>query len=298
MHCTTRFSPENIRKGIQTDRSAGMTLSAIAVKYAVARTTVHRWLHRPDTASVSSRPHHQPRRLERSVEERILTARAQRRVGPDTLAHELGIPASTIYKVLRRYGVNRLVPKSSLPAVRYEAPHPGALLHIDVKKLTSLGLSADPSIRRRWHGTECLHVAIDDHTRVAFCAVLPDERCDTAAAFLERATCWYRSVGVSIERVMTDRHPTYRSERFRLTTQLLGICQVFTRPRRPQTNGKCERLIRTISERVLRDQLYPSKEARAAALINFVPEYNVRRPHQGIYGCTPFQRLVECSSGL
>lgn len=298
MHYSTRFSAEETRSALQSEYALGISVSDLGRKYQVSRTTVYRWLDRPDNKSRSSRPLRQPRRLALNVEQRILAARAQRKVGPDTLSHELRLPASTIYKVLRRYGVNRLVPQSKVPAVRYEAPHPGALLHIDVKKLASHGLSPDPSQRRRWHGADCLHVAIDDHPRVGYWEVLPNELAETCAAFLERAVRWYASLGVTTERVLTDRHPSYRSERWELTCRLLVIRPLRTRPRRPQTNGKCERLIRTIADAVLRDRIYDSREARTAALANFQIEYNTRRRHLGIDGRTPFQRLVECTPCL
>ena len=298
MHYNIRFSPEATRTALKAGQAAGMTVTKLHREYHVSRSTVYRWLGRNQVSSRSSRPYHQPRRLPLSVEERILAARADRKVGPDTLSLELRIPASTIYKVLRRHGVNRLVPKENLAPIRYEAPHPGALLHLDVKKLASHGLSADPRQRLRWHGKDCLHVAIDDHPRVAYWEVLPDEQAETCAGFLERASAWYASIGVTIERVLTDRHPTYNADRWQLTCRLLAIRHLRTRPRRPQTNGKCERLIRTIADSVLRHRIYTSREARTAALANFLPEYNVRRPHLGIGGRSPFQRLVECTSCL
>lgn len=298
MHYTTRFAAEQIRSALQAEYAAGASPTELAKKYNVSRTTVYRWIDREDNASRSSRPLRQPRRLPLTVEQRILAARAERKVGPDLLSFELGIPSSTIYKVLRRNKVNRLVPESKLPPVRYEAPHPGALLHIDVKKLASLGLTANLRQRRRWHGKDCLHVAIDDQPRVGYWEVLPDELAETCAGFLERATRWYATIGVTIERVITDCHATYRSQRWEDTCRLLEIRKLRTRPHRPQTNGKCERLIRTISDAVLRDRVYDCREARTAALANFQPHYNARRRHMALGGLTPFQRLVECTPGL
>jgi transposase InsO family protein len=298
MHYSTRFCAEHIRTAIQNDHLDGVPVAELHRKYGVARSTVYRWLRRASPCSRSSRPHRQPRRLSASIEERIVAERKARLVGPNTLAFELGIPASTVYKVLRRYGVNRLVPRETLPALRYEAPHPGALVHMDVKKLASLGLCADPRQRLRWHAKDCLHVAEDDYTRVGFWQVLPDETAPTSAAFLERATRWFASIGIRTERLLTDRHPVNRSERMQTTCQMLGIRHVFTRPRRPQTNGKCERLIRTIADATLRHRVYDSRQARTNALDNYLPYYNVRRRHLGIAGSTPFQRLLQCSAGV
>lgn len=293
MHYTTRWDVSAVRAGIVADRHAGMLVRQIQAKYQVSKHTVYRWLRRERFESRSSRPHRQPRRLAPEVEQRIIEARRAQRLGPNMLAFQLHLPASTVYKVLKRHGINRLAPTTRLPSVRYELPTPGALVHIDVKKLGRLGLHADPRQRRRFPGHECLHVAIDDCTRIGYAEIHPNELATTAAAFLERLVLWYASIGIRIERVMTDRGAAYTSRLFRDTCQLLGIRHVLIRPRHPQTNGKCERWIRTISDEVLKGRAYGMLEARAEAIKNYVNYYNTQRPHTALGGRTPFLRLAE-----
>ena len=296
MHYTTRWDVETLRAGIVADRKAGMLIREIRAKYQISRHTVYRWLRRDSFASRSSRPHRQPRRLTQEIEQRIIAARQTLKQGPDMLAFELHLPASTIYKVLKRYGINRLAPKEQLPTVRYEHATPGALIHIDVKKLGTFGLNDDLNRRRKGLGFECLHVAIDDCTRTGYPEVHPNETAATASAYLERMIRWYASIGVRIERVMTDRGAAYTSHLWRDTCQLLGVRHILIRPRRPQTNGKVERWIRTISDEALRGRHFGTLEARANALANYVNRYNTRRPHTALGGRTPLQMLVEKST--
>jgi len=296
MHYTTRWDAEAIRSSIVADRKTGMIVREIQRKYNVSKHTVYRWLKRPDCKSRPSTPHHQPKRLTAEVEQRVIAARQQRKVGPNVLGFELAMPASTVYKVLRRHGINKLFPKSHLPSVRYELPTPGAMLHIDVKKLGTLGLFDAPHKRRHGPGYECMHVAIDDCTRVGRAEIHPNETANTATACLERMVRWYASIGVPVQRVMTDHGPTYTSSYWRDTCQLLGIRHVLIRPRRPQTNGKCERWIRTISDEALKGRAYGSLQARADAIDKYVNHYNTGRLHTAIGGKTPFQRLAEKST--
>jgi len=296
MHYTTRWNAEAIRAGIVADRQAGMLIREIQAKYNVSKHTVYRWLKRPDCKSRPSTPHRQPRRLREETEQMVIMARQQQRLGPNMLAYQLHMPASTIYKILKRFGINRLVPKSTLPSVRYEMETPGAMVHIDVKKLGTLGLFTDPHKRRHAPGYECMHVGIDDCTRIGYDEVHPNETAGTATAYLERLVQWYASIGVRVDRVMTDRGPTYTSRYWRDTCQLLGLRHVLIRPRRPQTNGKCERWIRTISDEALKGRAYGTIEARAEAIKNYVNAYNTRRQHTAIDGLTPFQRLAQKST--
>lgn len=299
MHYTTRWDIEALRADIVADRKAGLLIREIRAKYRISKHTVYRWLHRATFESRSSRPHRQPRRLRPEIEQRIIDARQSLKLGPDMLGFELHVPASTVYKVLKRHGINRLAPKNQLPAVRYEHATPGALVHVDVKKLGTFGLFDDPKPRRKAPGYECLHVAIDDCTRIGYPEIHPNEMAMTASASLERMVRWYASIGIRVERVMTDRGAAYTSQLWRDTCQLLGIRHVLIRPRRPQTNGKCERWIRTIADEALRGRAYGTLEARANALANYVNRYNTRRPHTALGGRTPFQMLAEQgTSGL
>ncbi|HET9341949.1 MAG TPA: IS481 family transposase [Candidatus Eremiobacteraceae bacterium] len=296
MHYTTRWDAAAIRADIVADRRAGMLVRAIQAKYQVSKHTVYRWLRRDSVQSRSSRPRRQPRRLTPEIEQRIIAARQARRIGPNRLAFELHMAPSTVYKVLKRYGINRLASKDRLPVVRYEHTTPGALIHVDVKKLGTLGLYDDPHRRRRGPGYECLHVAIDDCTRIGYAEIHPNELAGTSTGFLERAQQWFASIGIGAQRIMTDRGPCYTSAYWRDTCQLLGMRHILIRPRRPQTNGKVERWIRTITDEALKGRAYGTLEARADALTNYVNYYNTERPHTAIGGRTPFQRLAEKST--
>jgi transposase InsO family protein len=295
MHYSTRFDPKSFRASFVADRKAGLKQCEILRKYRIAKSTLQRWLKRDSMESRRSTPHRQPRRLSAEVEQRIIEARLRLHWGPNRLSYLLGIPASTIYKVLKRYGINRLFPKNKLPVVRYEMSEPGALVHVDVKKLGTLGLYDDPRKRRRGPGHECMHVAKDDCTRTGYAEIHPNETAAAATAFLERMVAWFASIGVKVERVMTDHGVAYTSSYWRDDCQLLGIRHVLIPVRHPQTNGKVERLIRTISDEVLKGRAYGTTEARARALENYLAFYNTKRQHTALGGLTPFQKLVQKS---
>jgi transposase InsO family protein len=290
MHYTTRFSPKTTRAAIVAEFRNGRSVLEISRKYCVSRRTVYRWLDRQGAEARSSRPKRQPRKSLPSLEERVRTLRIETRKGPLRLALQLGIPRSTVYKILVRLGINKLAPAAEIAPAgrRYEYAEPGDLLHVDVKKLQRHGLR-----KRKTGRGECLHVMLDDHSRVTYTEVHPDETSATASEFLERGVTWFASLGVISKRVLTDNHPTYRSGLWRHTCQLLGMRAMRTRPRRPQTNGKCERWNRTLMEEELRAGSYPSPQARAIAIENYVRHYNSRRPHTALAGKTPFERLLK-----
>jgi transposase InsO family protein len=299
MHCTTRFSPEEVRSQIVAAVRSGRSQASVARSFGVSRKMVGRWYHSPTVETASSRPKHQPRTSSPEVEERVRELREISRMGPWQIGHRLGMPASTVYKILVRLGINKLAPVEQLPPVgrRYEYEKPGAMFHMDVKKLHGLGL------RRPSRGPgECEHVLLDDCSRWVYSERHPDETATTIAGFLERGALRLASLGVTIERLLTDNHPSNRSVLLRHTCQLMGIRHVFTRPRRPQTNGKCERWNRTLMEALFRGQVYGSREARGAAIDNWVNFYNAHRPHTALGGKTPLQRLVEaqqnCNPGV
>ena len=296
MHYSTRFAPESFRASFVADRKAGLKLREIQQKYRISKNTIYRWLKRDSVASRRSTPLQQPRRLSAEVEQRIIEARRETHWGPNRLGFQLGMPASTIYKVLKRYGINRLFPKSRLPVVRYEKSTPGALVHVDVKKLGTLGLYDDPRKRRHGPGHECLHVAIDDCSRTGYGEIHANETAAAATAFLERMIAWYASIGVKVERVMTDHGAAYTSTYWRDDCQLLGIRHVLIPVRHPQTNGKVERFIRTISDEALKGRVYGTTQARALALGNYLGHYNAKRQHTAIEGLTPFQKLIQKST--
>jgi len=223
MHHTTYFAPETIRTHLVEGYHQGQTISGLSREHRVSRNTVYRWLKRTGVQARSSRPHRQPRLSSREIHERVRQAREATGKGPNYLAAQLGMPASTVYKILKRLGINRLAPREALPPVqRYEWPQPGDLVHIDVKKLGSKGLQHMPRSRRRRLSHECLHVMLDDYTRIVFAEIYADETAATATLFLERGLAWFGSIGVRVQRVLTDNAASYTSALWRDTCQLVG----------------------------------------------------------------------------
>lgn len=215
------------------------------------------------------------------------------------IAEELELAVSTVGLWLRRLGLGRLRKLEPKPVVvRYEKKRPGELLHLDTKKLGRIQgighrIHGDRRTRKRGIGWEFLHVCVDDATRVAYAEVLPDEREDTATGFLERAIAWFRGQDVVVERVMTDNGGCYRSHRFRRSLEAAGARHIFTRPYRPQTNGKAERFIQTAQREWAYARAYRTSAWRTLALPGFLARYNRRRPHRGIGNRTPLSRLEE-----
>jgi transposase InsO family protein len=222
-------------------------------------------------------------------------------LGPHRLAAVLRCPRSTVYAVLRRHGCSRLSDQDrpTRTPIRYVRDRPGELLHLDVKKLGRIPdgggwrmhgrASGD---RGRGQGYDYLHVAVDDCSRFAIVGVYPDERGESAAAFLRRAAAQLAARGVQVERVMTDRALAYvRSHGFQAALTELGAVHLVTQPYRPQTNGKVERFHRTMVEEWAYVRPYTSNAQRLAALPRWVDAYNRRRPHTALGGRTPASRL-------
>ena len=206
------------------------------------------WAALADRPSV---PKRQPRRLSRELEQRILAAREYAKAGPLIVAGQLGLPASTVWKVLRRYGVSRLPRPVRGSVARYERERPGELLHVDIKKLgrfwtVGKRIHGDRLTRSRHAGWQYLHLAIDDHSRLAYAELLPSESPADCVAFLRRAVGWYRERGIAVERVLRDNGNGYRSRAWAATCANLDVARRHTRPRRPQTNGKAEALVKTL----------------------------------------------------
>jgi transposase InsO family protein len=248
-------------------------------------------------------PKHQPRRLSRELEQRILAAREYAKAGPLIVAGQLGLPASTVWKVLRRYGVSRLRLPAREPVRRYERSRPGELLHVDIKKLGrfwTLGkrvLGQEVGTRSRHAGWQYLHLAIDDHSRLAYAELLPSESPADCVAFLRRAVSWYTDRGITVERVLSDNGNGYRSFAWRDACAELQIGRRYTRPRRPQTNGKAEALVKTLLREWAYRFAYPTSAHRARALPGYLRWYNQHRPHSSIGGRPPISRVSQvCGS--
>jgi transposase InsO family protein len=245
----------------------------------------------------------------RTCERRIEAIAALRRLrftGPE-IAELLGMPLSTVSGILTRIGMGRLGRLGLEPAERYERERPGELIHIDVKKLGRIQGGAGHRMTGRRHSTprlmdragrrrgtagwDCVHVAVDDCTRLAYAEVLPDEQASTAIAFLHRAIAFYRRHGITVERVLTDNGSPYRSTVHAIACRALGVRHLRTRPRRPQTNGKAERFIRTMLAGWAYGALYGTNRERTAALDGWLYRYNHHRRHSAIGRQPPISRL-------
>jgi transposase InsO family protein len=308
------------RRLIVERRLAGWPPAQIAEQLGISRATVHKWLRRHEQegwaglADRSSRPHTTPTRTLPQVEAQILELRRDTRRGPVFLAGQLGLVASTVGRVLRRHQVPALAAIDPITGallrrrhsgVRYERARPGELLHVDVKKLGRVpdgggwrlhGREDNPDRevhRGRGIGYDYLHVAVDDHTRLAYVEAHPDERDPTAAGFLRRATAWFTDHGVTVERVLTDNAKVYRiGHHWRTACTDLDIGRRFTRPGCPWTNGKAERFNRTLLTEYAYAQPWLSNTDRLAALDSWVTDYNTRRAHSALGGHPPISRLT------
>jgi len=226
--------------------------------------------------------------------------RREQRVGPHRLGWQTGLPRSTVYALLRRHGLgrlDRLEPRP--PVVRYERAAPGELVHLDTKSLGRVGAGGGHRIhgrgdgvkhRHRGIGWNRVHVAVDDHSRLAYVEELADESPATTAGFLERAVAFYAGHGIRVERVLSDNGGCYRSRLFAAAAERLGIGLRKTRPYRPQTNGKAERFIRTLLSEWAYVTPYHDTAARIASLPAFVDHYNRFRPHWSLAGQPPMSR--------
>jgi len=300
-----RLSWESRCEVVAKVRVQGMSVAEAAASSGVHRATVYRLVARYDAdgwAGLIDRrpvPVRQPRRLPDDVEARILNARAASHYGPARLGAILGIPASTVGKVLARAGASRR-PRAPRPEpVRYERQQPGELLHIDTKRLGRFhqvgkrvlrdGIKRSPNAG--WHH---LHVAVDDHTRIAYCEVLDGQGANASCAFLTRAVAWFASEHrIRIERVLTDNGHAYRSHAWRETCRQLGIEHRRTRPYTPRTNGKAEAFIGTALREWAYRYAYPTSTHRTRALPGWVRWYNRRRPHSSLGNRPPISRVAQ-----
>ncbi|MFH8596455.1 IS481 family transposase [Streptomyces rimosus] len=287
----------------------GWPLRRAAERFQVSHITAARWAGRYRRHGLAgmtdrpSRPHHQPHRTPAAVEDQVIQMRSEHRIGPLRLAARTGLAPSTAHRVLKRHGLPPLAATDRAtgePVRRYERERPGELLHVDVKKLgripdggghKALGRAAGRK-NRAGAGLAYLHTALDDHTRLAYTEDLPDEKADTCAGFLTRASAWFASRGITVERVLTDNAWAYTKNTWRRTCRELEIQPRWTRPWRPQTNGKVERFHRTLLDEWAYHQPYTSDTERQAAFADWQDWYNYHRPHTGIGGHTPASRVT------
>lgn len=287
----------------------GFSASQAAGAHGVTAPTARKWLGRYLTggesalADASSRPAYSPRTIEPAKALLIVELR-RRRMLQARIAQSVGVSASTVSRVLARAGLSKLSDMEPAdPVVRYEHEAPGELLHIDTKKL---GRIVRPSHRVTGNrrdsvngaGWETLFVAIDDHARLAFTAMHPDEKTEQAVRFLRNAVAYYARLGVSVKRLLSDNGAAFRSREFRRTCQELGIKHTFTRPYRPQTNGKAERFIQSALREWAYGWTYQNSEHRTQALASWQHHYNCHRPHSAIGGLPPISRLTPPRNNL
>ena len=290
----------------------GWTAAAAAEAAGVSRATVYKWLARYRSEGLaglrdrSSCPLISPRRLSTLAEQRILSLRKGRKLGPHRLAAMLGVPRSTCYAVLRRHGLQRLdwMDRPTGEVIRrYERARPGELIHVDVKKLGRIppgggwrALGRQPGLHHVGAGYDYVHSAVDDYSRLAYSEIHANERADTCAAFLVRSNQFFAAHGAVVERVMTDNAMAYRRARaFREAATALGIRQVFTRSHRPQTNGKVERFNRTLLEEWAYVRTYLSNDERSHLLESWLHLYNHHRSHTALGGLSPVAQLNNLS---
>jgi transposase InsO family protein len=296
-----RFSFES-RCRIVVLIAQGESPQEAAAACGASRATGYRlwWRYREGGwASLADRPStpwRQPRRLAPEAEREILHWRTELGAGPAVIATIVERPISTVGKVLRRAGCSRLPRARRDPRVRYERERPGELMHVDTKKLGRFWvigkrIREDGINRSRRAGWQYLHVAIDDHSRLAYCEVLGSERRHECAAFLRRAVSWYGEHGIAVERVLTDNAKPYHSHLWRDTCAELGIGRRYTRPYSPWTNGKAEALIKTLLREWAYRYAYPTSAHRARALSGYLRWYNRRRPHGSLGARPPISRV-------
>jgi len=282
----------------------GQTPQAVSEAVGVCPRTVRKWVARyreegpPGLQDRSSRPKrlHQP--TPQAVVEQIEALRRQRLTGK-AIAAATGVSSATVSRVLRRLGLNRLSAlEPAQPVRRYEREHPGELIHIDIKKLGKFNrighrITGDRTGRSnsRGVGWEFVHVCIDDASRIAFSRVMKTERKGCAITFLKAAIAYYKSLGITVERVMTDNGSCYKAFAFRRACKRLGLRHIRTRPYTPRTNGKAERFIQTALREWAYARAYDTSCQRAAELPYWIHRYNWHRPHGSIGAVPPIAKL-------
>lgn len=288
--------------------SGRLSLAQATRHFGVCAHTVAKWTARykakgcAGTADRSSRPHRLYRPISNTLVQRIIALRRRRWTGRH-IALETGISPATVSRVLKRTGLSRLKDLAPAePVRRYERKRPGELIHLDIKKLGRFNKighritgNRKGQSNQRNNGTapgwEYVHVCIDDHSRIAFTDIFPNEKAVSAVAHLKAAIACYQRLGIAVARVMTDNGACYKSKAFARTCRKLGIRHIRTRPYTPKTNGKAERFIQTALREWAYARAYQTSDQRAAHLPAWMHMYNWHRPHGGIKDQTPISRL-------
>ncbi len=292
---------------------AGKRIAHVADEMGISRQTAHKWWRRYLTEGEAglhdrpSTPRRVPHRTDPRVERQVLKLRRRHKWGPATISAWTEIPASTVHRILVRHRMNRLAwmdRPTGRVIRRYERERPGELVHLDTKKLARIprgggwrGLGdeigrANSRRDRRAGGYDYIHSVVDDHSRLAYSEILPDETGETCAAFFARAIAWFAHHGITIQTVMTDNAFAYTNAvAFRRVLDQAGIRHLRIRPRRPQANGKVERFNRTLLDEWAYVRVYRSNHARSKALTKWLHRYNHHRPHTSLRGSPPMTRV-------
>jgi len=302
MHKGARLTPYS--RALLVERMlGGLRAEEAAQAVGVSVRTAYKWLRRfreegpAGLQDRSSRPRHSPHATPEPVISRVIKRRQTRHTYRE-IAEQLDLAVSTVARLLKQRGLNRLAAlEPAPPVVRYEAERPGDLLHLDIKKL---GRFKRPGHRvkgpghgkSRGAGWEYVHVAIDDHSRVAFTCIKPNEQGISACQALLQALRYYRSLGIRVTRLMTDNGACYRSRRFRRLLRRLGLRHVRTRPYTPRTNGKAERFIQTALREWAYARSYTSSDQRADHMLPWLHRYNWHRCHASLGYRPPISRIA------
>jgi transposase InsO family protein len=305
---------------VQRVREQQMPIAHAAKAMGVSRQCAHRWVARFDAEGIaglderSSRPHRMPTKISAEVEALVVAARIEHRRGQDWLGPELGLPARTVSRILRRHDVPRLslcdpmtgavIRSSKTTAVRYERDRPGELVHMDVKKIGRIPDGGGWRARGRPAGSvsrdhkarvgfDYVHSVVDDHSRVAYSEILGDEKAQTCAAFFARAATHFTAIGIErIDAVMTDNAWSYtHSKDLTAVLDRLGTRHLLIRPHCPWQNGKVERFNRTLQTEWAYRQVFTNNADRTDALAPWLEDYNTHRRHSALGGLPPVSRL-------
>ncbi len=311
IHKNARLTPKGREQMIHAILEGGLSNAAAARKFNTTPKTVAKWVGRFHKEGVdglcdrSSRPLSSPSQTSQALCDAVEALRRQRNIGKQ-IAAELAISPATVSRILKRRGLNKLSAlEPAEPIRRYEREHPGEIIHIDIKKLgrfNSVGhrITGDRTgqSNSRGVGWEYLHLAIDDHSRLAYSQILPDETRRSCLRFLFQALRFFRAHGVKVQRVMTDNGTSFRSLRYAKALRMLKIKHLRTKPYTPKTNGKAERFVQTALREWAYAKAYLDSHLRAADLPIWLHRYNWHRPHSSLKAKPPITRLCLTEDNL
>src|SRR6202167_1764603 len=310
-HKNASLAPRGREAMARSVVEGGLSKAPAAHQFNTTPKTVAKWVGGFQAEGVaglqdrSSRPHSSPSQMTPAQCAAIEGLRRQRHTG-EQIAAEVGVSAVTVSRVLQRLGLNRLSAlEPAEPIRRYERAAPGEILHIDIKKLGKFNrighrITGDRTgqSKTRGIGWEYVHLAIDDHSRLAYSEILPDETRDSCLRFLFGALRFFRSLGVKVERVMTDNGSSFRSRRYAKALRRLRVKHLRTKPYTPKTNGKAERFVQTSLREWAYARAYDTSQQRAAELPIWLHRYNWHRPHGGIGAKPPISRIALTKDNL